>query len=187
MLKQTVTYTDYNDEKQTEDLYFNLTKTEMMDLLDLLPRMEAFTASTAGQERDMTPAEIKEMLAIIKQLIEKAYGVRSADGKHFRKSEEIFNDFAQSAVYDAFVFNLFEDLNNANNFMVGIMPKDLLAQVQKETGAQGVETIQTGAALNGTKEEVPAYIREDREPTRAELAAMSPSELQAAFRRKSAK
>lgn len=190
MLKQTVTYTDYNDEQQTEDLYFNLTKTEVAEnLFDLLPRIEAFAKATDGPLRELSNDEVKEMLDIVKVLIKASYGERSPDGKYFRKSEQIYTDFTQSAVYDKFVFDMFEDVEKANNFMIGIMPKDLREseEVQAAVNGRPVQTVKTGGELNAVQEEVPAYIRENREPTQQELAAMSPKELQEAFRRKVAR
>jgi len=32
MLKKTITYTDYNGEERTEDFYFNLTQSEMVEM-----------------------------------------------------------------------------------------------------------------------------------------------------------
>ena len=32
MLKKTITYTDYNDVKRTEDFYFNLSKAELSEM-----------------------------------------------------------------------------------------------------------------------------------------------------------
>ena len=32
MLKKTITYTDYNNVKRTEDFYFNLSKAELMEM-----------------------------------------------------------------------------------------------------------------------------------------------------------
>lgn len=200
MLKESIKYTDFDDVEQSEMLYFNLTKTEMMDMLDMQPRLEAYSKiSDETEARKLTPTEIKELLAIIKELIEKAYGVRSEDGKHFRKSPAIFDDFRQTAVYDAFVFGLFENPERAINFMIGILPKglddDAIEQVREDATAELKAMDKTAEVqdiplpghvptLDATDKEVPAYLREDREPTRAELGKMTPDQLSAAFQKK---
>lgn len=198
MLKELVKYTDYNDVEQEETLYFNLTKTELADMLDLKPRLEAWSKMTTGPDRDLTDPEIKEMLAIVKFLIEKSYGQRSEDGKHFRKSQQIFDDFSQSAVYDAFVFGMFQFPERAIEFMMGILPKgledpalaeakknalDIAEQLQTARGAEVVELPQPSIEDS----ETPAYIRENREPTREELQNMSKEEMQRAFARRGSK
>lgn len=126
MLKQVVKYTNYNGQEDTETLFFNINRVELAELLDLLPQLEAFIENIGTEEREVTIPEIKEILSIIKTLIKVAYGERSEDGKHFRKSEEIFTDFSQSAVYDAFVMSLFDNGGEgAMKFMIEVLPKDL--------------------------------------------------------------
>lgn len=189
MLKQTVVYTDYNDKQQTEELYFNLTKTEMLDMLDLQPRMEAWRNRVPNSGGELSIPDILEMLEIIKDLIQKAYGERSADGKFFRKSPEIFANFQQSAVYDAFLFELFQDPERSIEFMIGILPKDLAEETSKQISAAtnpqevSLPTVPENT-LTAVDQEVPAYIREDRDPTPAEMRSMSQPEIIAAFARK---
>lgn len=188
MLKQTVKYKDFNDVDQEETLYFNLTRTEMMDLLGLQDRLRSWLDRVQGPQRDLSTTEILDMVDVIKLLIEKAYGERSEDGKQFRKSPDIFENFKQSAAYDAFVFGLFEQPEQAVGFMIGILPQSLvenspeLAEARKMV--QGTPVTET-VSLDATEKEVPAWIREDRDPTRAEIDRMSQDELRLAFQRKS--
>lgn len=208
MLKESVTYTDFNNITRTEELYFNLTKMEMTDMLDLQPRLEAWAASTSGDARDLSMTEIRELLEIIKLLVEKAYGVKTEDGKHFRKSPEAWADFKDSALYDAFVFGLFEDPLKAVGFMNGILPQDLANQataqmaeqiaklpehtvVEQTQPAMVKEPIPTppdsgdGETLAHVEQEIPAWMRENRLPTTEEFRNMSEAEKMAAFRAKS--
>lgn len=196
MLKEVVSYTDYNDAPQQETLYFNLTRTEMMDMLDLQPRLEAWRASTSGPQRDMTSEEIKELLEIVKFLIEKSYGIRSADGKQFQKSPEIFAAFQQTAVYDEFTFNLFQFPERAISFMIGILPKGIDTPELREAVKDAEDVGAQLAAARGTHEislppdselpssDDPPWIRENREPTSSEMQTMSKEELQQLYRRK---
>lgn len=133
MLKQTVEYIDFNDNRATETLYFNITKTELSENLYLKDEIERVQQELSGDEREMTPAEIQRILDLVKTLMKLAYGVRSDDGKRFIKSEEVWTEFTQTAVYDAFLFSLFEEPENAVSFMLGIIPADLRSQVMSET------------------------------------------------------
>ena len=117
MLKKTITYTDYNGNERTEDFFFHLTKAEIMEM----------EMSTTGGLAEMiqkvvatqdTPAIIK----IFKELVLKAYGEKSADGKRFVKSEEISNGFAQTEAYSQLFMELATDADAAAAFVNGIIP-----------------------------------------------------------------
>ena len=195
MLKETITYTDFDGDTQEETLYFNITKTDMTDLMDLLPELEAWQERTAGSDENMSPEDKVELMRIVKILIRHSYGIRE-DARHFRKSEAIREDFESSAAYDAFVFSMFENPEKCVNFMIGILPKELLedeevlaAAKTAQDAARSVETVEIPANVQDLKavdQEVPAWIREDREPTKAEQANMSREELLLAFQRKNA-
>lgn len=176
MLKQTISYTDYNGDDRQTDLYFHLGEMDMVDLIEMEPRIEAFQKSIAGEERDLRTSETIELLNILRELISKSYGIKSEDGTTFRKSQDILDNFRQSAVYDAFVMSLFENGGqNAVDFMTGILPKNIANQVSQE-----VQTVQLPTNVaNG--DSTPAWKREGREPTQKELQNMSASELREAF------
>ena len=117
MLKKTITYTDYNGVERTEDFYFNLTKAELMEM----------EIGTTGGMADMIKRIIdaKDAPAIIKtfkELVLKAYGEKSADGKRFVKSEEISNGFAQTEAYSQLFMELATDADAAAAFVNGIIP-----------------------------------------------------------------
>lgn len=178
MLKQTVTYEDFNGNQAAETLYFNLTRTEIMNMLDILPRLENFQKRTEGETRDLTSDEVKDMLDIVKLLVEKAYGVRGDDGKRFMKSPSLFDEFTQTAVYDEFVFSLFKNPEKCVEFMTGILPREVLENLPDSPNASA-QIVQ----LPPPQEEiaVPAYVKENRNPTEDEIRRMNPDELRDAF------
>jgi hypothetical protein len=126
MLKKTITYKDYNGDEQTDVLYFHLNKTDMVELMWLLPKLQAWYDKVRGPERDLTMEETLQFYEIMKTIIEHSYGERSEDGREFAKSAEIFAKFKQRAVYDAFVMSLFENPENGMDFMVKVFPEDLV-------------------------------------------------------------
>lgn len=117
MLKKTITYQDYNGNERTEDFYFNLSKAEVMEMeMSTNGGMaELINRVTAAQD---APAIIK----IFKELILKAYGEKSLDGKRFVKSEEISTAFAQTEAYSQLFMELATNADEAAKFVNGIVP-----------------------------------------------------------------
>ena len=136
MLKKTITYTDYNGAERTEDFYFNLSKAEIteMEMGVKGGLTETITRIVAAQD---SPAIIK----IIKDLILKAYGVKSPDGKRFEKSEELSTEFAQTEAYSNLFMELAFDANKAAEFINGIVPADLAKEAAKEAKKLGLPTV----------------------------------------------
>ena len=119
MLKKNITYTDYNGVERKEDFYFNLTKAEIMEM----------EMSEAGGMSEMIKkiVDAKEAPAIIKvfkELILKAYGEKSADGKRFIKTPELAEAFAQTEAYSELFMELASDADKAAEFVKGIAPVD---------------------------------------------------------------
>ena len=133
MLKQTITYTDFNDESCTEVLHFNLTKTELADNLYLQDDLLAMQKNFAGLKREFTTAEIRQVIDLVKTFMRLSYGIRSEDGKRFVKTPELWTEFTQTAAYDSFLFSLFDKPEKAMEFMIGIFPKDLRDEAMKSS------------------------------------------------------
>lgn len=126
MLKKTITYTDYNGVQRTEDFYFNLTKGEIteMQLSTSGGLGEMLTKLIAAQD---TPSLIK----IFKELILKAYGEKSPDGKRFVKSEELSTAFAQTEAFSDLFMELATNAESASAFVNGIVPADISNQAKQ--------------------------------------------------------
>lgn len=126
MLKETITYIDFNDQERTEDFYFNLTRTELI-------RMEmSKNGSLTGLLTKIVKAnDMPDIFEAMEMLILKAYGEKSTDGRFFNKSEEISNNFMNSPAYDKLFEKLTTDATYAYKFLMGILPKDLAEQAKK--------------------------------------------------------
>lgn len=124
MLKKTVTYTDYNGVERTEDFYFNLTKAEITEMeLSTEGGLEALIRKIVAEKN--APAIIK----IFKELVLKAYGEKSPDGRRFIKNDEVRDAFSQTEAYSEIFMELATDADAAAAFVNGITPK--LDNVQK--------------------------------------------------------
>lgn len=119
MLKKTVTYTDYNGNERTEDCYFNLSKAELAE-------MELSTTGGLGQmmEDIIKAQDTPRIISVFKELVLKAYGVKSADGRRFIKSKEISTEFSQTEAYSEIFMELATNADAATEFVNGVMPAE---------------------------------------------------------------
>jgi hypothetical protein len=127
VLKRNITYEDYNGNTVTETFYFNLTKTELLNWEN-----SAEGGMSAVLQRIIDTKDVGEIVKHMQEIILKSYGVKSDDGKHFLKSDDIRNNFEQSAAYDALFMELATDDSAAVAFLMGAMPKGFAEQAQKE-------------------------------------------------------
>lgn len=120
MLKKTITYTDYNGVERTEDFYFNLSKAELME-------MELSATGGLGDaiQKIISAKDNPAIVKIFKDMILKAYGEKSADGKRFVKSSDISAGFEQTEAYSILFMELATDADAAASFINSIIPKDL--------------------------------------------------------------
>lgn len=120
MLKKTITYTDYNGSERTEDFYFNLSKAEVME-------MEMSTSGGLAEmiSRIVAAQDAPAIIKIFKELVLKAYGEKSPDGKRFVKSDELATAFSQTEAYSQLFMELATDADAAAAFVNGIVPKDI--------------------------------------------------------------
>lgn len=125
MLKETVTYTDYDGKERTEDLYFNLEKHELIDLAFELPDDIIVADEETGEIKENHMVEKlgdKGIYKFIKDVIKKAYGVKSADGRRFIKSDELTLEFTQTPMYDSILTKLTSDNDAATKFITTVIP-----------------------------------------------------------------
>ena len=120
MLKEKITYTDFNGNERTEEFMFNLTKAEIME-------MELSTTGGLAEmiTRIVNTQDVPAIIKIFKDLILKAYGEKSADGKRFIKSEELSVAFSQTEAYSELFMKLAQDADYAAKFVNGIVPNDM--------------------------------------------------------------
>ena len=117
MLKKTFTYTDYNGVERTEDHYFNLTQAELME-------MELSTVGGLAEMINQIVAaqDAPKIVKVFKDLVLKAYGQKSPDGRRFVKSKELSDEFAQTEAYSQLFMELATDADAAAKFVNGIVP-----------------------------------------------------------------
>ena len=120
MLKKTVKYVDYNGVERTEDFYFNLSKAEVAEM-----EMSVEGGFSAMLQELVNSKDNVRIVQIFKDMVLKAYGEKSPDGRRFVKSKEISEAFAQTEAYSEIFIELALNEEAAAAFVNGIMPANL--------------------------------------------------------------
>ena len=144
MLHKKITFTNYGGKEETIDAYFNLTKTECVDLNleyedegGLVGRLKKLIADSNGGEIKQKPA-----VDFVKLMIEKSYGVRPKDNPSlFLKEDDngkpLFRKFKQTPAYDKYVYGLLSGEESLDEFAENVMPA--VSDEQKAEAAKLME------------------------------------------------
>lgn len=127
MFKKTVKYTDFNGVEREEDLYFHLSKPEILELE--YGKEGGWTEYT---RRIAKAHDIHSLIEIFKDILKLSYGVKSDDGRRFIKSEEVWNEFSQTEAFAQVYMELVSDVDKQIEFMKGILPADLRDETVKQ-------------------------------------------------------
>ena len=101
MYKKTITYTDYFGVERTEDFYFNLTTSELMQLQ--LSTQQGFYNE---MQTLIDSHDGPKIMDAFNKIIMQAYGEKSEDGRRFVKSPEISKAFTETPAYDSSLWSL---------------------------------------------------------------------------------
>lgn len=117
MIKKTVNYINFNGEEVTEECYFNLSKAEITE-------MEVIVEGgyTKLLEDVVASKDNRKILEVFKDLILKAYGIKSEDGRRFMKSDKLSEEFSQTEAFSEVFMDLATNSKSATAFVEGIIP-----------------------------------------------------------------
>lgn len=121
-------YTDFNGTEREEDFYFNLMKSEIMEL-----ELGEVGGLSAMLRQIIAEQNVPKIVEIFKKLVLQSYGVKSADGKQFIKDPEITKAFSQTEAYSQIFMRLATDSKAATEFVNHVVPGDIAKEVQKQT------------------------------------------------------
>lgn len=134
MIKQHVSYEDYEGNKVEKDLWFHLNRSDLAKL-SLNYEKGLIEGLTELQKK----GDKRAIAEFIDELLINAYGVRKPDSDVFLKTKEIREDFEYSLAHDEILMMLLGgDDDDIINFIVGIMPglsADKRAEVVEEVRA----------------------------------------------------
>lgn len=124
MITKTIKYTDYNGVEREEKFLFNLSKAELMEM-----EMGTTGGLTEILMKVIQTQDTPSIIKIFKDLVLKAYGEKSADGKRFMKVDSdgrpLSVAFSQTEAYSTLFMELATDDNAAVEFVKGIIPSDI--------------------------------------------------------------
>lgn len=127
MLKREIKYEDFDGNEVVGTFYFNLSKTEIIEL------EVKYEQGLAGfLQRIIDTKDKQKLWAQFKELVLLSYGEKSEDGKRFVKNDELREGFSQTGAYDALFVEFMTDENAAPDFFKGILPKDIQKELEKD-------------------------------------------------------
>lgn len=117
MIKKTVNYINFNGEEVTEECYFNLSKAEITEMEVIVEGgyMKLLEDVVASKDN-------RKILEVFKDLILKAYGIKSEDGRRFMKSDKLSEEFSQTEAFSEVFMDLATNSKSATAFVEGIIP-----------------------------------------------------------------
>lgn len=126
MYTMDVEYEDFDGNKVKQKCYFNLTKAEITEIQ--LSTKDGYDKKLKNLSASGNTGGV---VTSLKELILKAYGERTDDGK-FIKTPEISAAFAATDAYSEIFLKLLSDEKEQQAFFLGIMPKDVSAAVKEQ-------------------------------------------------------
>lgn len=130
MYVKKITYEDYDGNTREEKFHFHLNKAELMKM-----QFSVKGGYEAHLKRLLETQNEPEIMKIFEDFIDATYGVKSPDGKNFIKNKQVLMEFKQSEAYSNFFMELMSSQKAQLEFIKGIMPDALLADVKKELEA----------------------------------------------------
>lgn len=121
MHKITMTYENFNGEQVTEDLYFHLSKAELLEM-----NFKAKGGLYNYVQSIINAHDTAKLAELFKDLLLKSYGEKTPDGNGFVKTPEIALKFVSSIPFSELYTDLCTDADKASAFITAIIPKDVL-------------------------------------------------------------
>lgn len=120
MYKITETFEDFDGNKRIEDFYFNFMESELTHMQFKTKGGLAGTINKIIATQD-TPG----LIDIFEELLQKSYGEKTPDGRGFRKSKELLEDFMATNAYSQIYMRLATDNKAAEDFINHVVPQKM--------------------------------------------------------------
>lgn len=161
MLKETITYTDFNGTERTEDFYFSISKAALIrqEMMTVETDEEGNVISETFTDKLKRISEAKnkkgsEVLPLFEDIIKMTIGIKSEDGRYFRKPAGYADDFLDSAAWAELFLKFMENPTYAAEFINKTVPAEIssqdseeykreLARARSEAGLQGYKKKET--------------------------------------------
>jgi hypothetical protein len=161
VLKQTLTYVDFDEQEQTEDFYFHLSVPDIVEMNMIYDEGIEQVLQALAVAKDGAA-----IMANFKKIIGMTIGKKSANGKAFLKNDEIREEFFGSPAFDVLFEKLVLDADFAAEFVKGVVPSKV-----REEAAKALEVAKTKSEAADLEKPAPRII------SKAEFENMPRSEM----------
>lgn len=127
MIKQIVEYKDYNGEDRKEELYFNLTEAEVVEM-----QYSEKGGIVSYLRKILIEKDEGKVLKYFKDLLITGYGEKSPDGKYFIKDEETKKHLIYSPAYSQLFMKFARDSKAGFEFIRGMIPEEYASQLNND-------------------------------------------------------
>lgn len=117
MYRETLKFTDFDGNEREEEFLFNLTEQEVAQMqLTTVGGLDTYIQRITSEQ------DVPKIIGLFQELIDLSYGAKTADGRGFKKSPEILDNFKCTQAYSDFYMSLINDPEKAAKFVEGITP-----------------------------------------------------------------
>ena len=134
MIKKTFTYVDFLGTERTEDAYFHFSTEEIIQM-----ESSKNGGLTEWMKKCALTNNTEELMPVFRNVVLKAYGEISPDGRRFVKSDELSKAFSETPMFTMLIESFFEDATNAAEFFKGVG-----LAVEKQRTAPKLEDFENG-------------------------------------------
>jgi hypothetical protein len=178
VFKTELTFKDLDGNEVTDTFYFHLSPAELAEL-----EMTTTGGFSDHLQNIVKSKNTSKIFLEFKEMLSKAIGRRSENGRQFVKNQEIQDEFFQSDAYTVLLLDWLAHPEKAVEAIQAILPANLDELVEKMTAEQNDS--QPTQPAKDANSSLPAWYTEGRVPTEEELKGASPDLMMEAFRRKS--
>lgn len=129
MLAKKIAFTDWDGNPREETWYFNLSDAELTEW-----ELSEAGGLSAKIEAISETQDVPALIALYKEVILKTVGKKDADGRRFRKSEEITREFTETGAYAELYMELATKEGAGAAFINGLISDKLRAAVEENGG-----------------------------------------------------
>lgn len=118
MIKERLNYIDFDGVERTEDFWFNLSETEIVQM-----QTSVKGGFTAMLKKIIEAEDETKLMPLVEEIILKSYGEKSSDGRRFKKSKELSEEFKQTEAYNQLFMKFLKDADAFTTFVNGLNSK----------------------------------------------------------------
>ncbi len=129
MLTRKFSFTDWDGNPREETWYFNLSDAELTEW-----ELSESGGLTSYIQRIQETQDVPKLIDLYKQIIMKTVGKKDADGRRFRKSPEITQEFMETGAYSELYMELATKADAGATFINSLISDKLRAAVEENGG-----------------------------------------------------